>query len=96
VNAQSGKRLSGPLTEADIAEAGCAGDLEGVFDRVGDIMPREIVDGEVPKLERVRVMMDRLFGVLVSAIVSKPNIVTQLCEDEGDRTFRVCKTNPNL
>jgi hypothetical protein len=41
-------------------------------------------------------MMDRLFGVLVSTIVAKPNIVTQLCEDEGDRTFRVCETNPNL
>lgn len=58
MNAQSGKRLSGPLTEADVAETGCAGDLEDIFDRVGDIMPCEIVDGEVPKLGRVRIMMD--------------------------------------
>lgn len=96
VNAQSGKRLSGPLTEADVAETGCTGDLEDIFDRVGDIVPREVIDGEVPKLGRVGVVVDRLFGVLVAAVVAEPYVVTQLCEDKRDGTLWVCETDPNL
>ena len=94
VNAQSSKRLSSALTETNVAEIGCTGNLENIFNRVRDVMPRKIIDGEVPKLVRVGVMVDRLFGVLVSTVVAEPHVITQLCEYEGNRAFWVCETNP--
>jgi len=94
VNTQGSKGLSSALTETDVAETGCTGDLENMFYRVWDVVPRKVIDGKVPKLERVWIVVDRLFGVLVAAIVAEPDIITQLCENEGDRTFWACETNP--
>ena len=88
--------MSGALTEPDVAETGCTGYLENIFDRVRDVMPRKVINGKVPKLERVGVMVDRLFGVLVATIVAEPHVITQLCENKGNRAFWACETNPYL
>jgi hypothetical protein len=96
VNAEGSKGLSSALTETDVAETGCTGDLENIFDGIWDVMPCKIINGEVPKLERVGIMVDGLFGVLVAAIVAEPHIITQLCENKRDRTFWACETNPYL
>lgn len=96
VDTQGSKGLRSALTETDVAETGCTGDLENMFYRVRNVVPRKVIDGKVPKLERVWIVMDRLFRVLVAAIVSEPDIIAQLCENKGDRTFRACETNPYL
>jgi hypothetical protein len=50
VNAQGSKRLGSALAETDVAETGCTGDLEDMFDRVRDVVPRKVINGKVPKL----------------------------------------------
>jgi hypothetical protein len=96
VNAQGSKGLRSSLTETNVTETGCTGNLEDIFNRVRDVMPRKVINGEVPKLVRVGVMVDRLFGVLVSTVVAKPHVITQLCENKGNGTFWACETNPYL
>jgi hypothetical protein len=63
--------LGGALGEADVGEGGLRGGLEDVADAVGDVVEGELVDGEVPEFERVWRGVDRLFGVLVAAVVAE-------------------------
>lgn len=44
MDAEGGKGLSGPLTKANIAELLTLGDLENMFNRVGNVMPSKVVD----------------------------------------------------
>jgi hypothetical protein len=63
--------LGGALGEADVGEGGLRRGLEDVADAVGDVVEGELVDGEVPEFERVWRGVDRLFGVLVAAVVAE-------------------------
>lgn len=51
VDTQGSKGLRSALTETDVAETGCTGDLENMFYRVRNVVPRKVIDGKVPKLE---------------------------------------------
>lgn len=94
MNAKGGEGLGSPLTETNITEIRRAGYLENIFDRVGYIVPSKVIDREVPKLGRAGVMVDGLFGVLVASIVAEPDVIPQLCKDEGNRALWFSETNP--
>ena len=53
VDIQGSKGLRSALTETDIAETGCTSDLENMFNRVQNVVLCKVIDGKVPKLERV-------------------------------------------
>jgi hypothetical protein len=53
MDGQARKGLRGALGEANVGQGLLAGRLQDVADAVGDVMEGELVDGEVPELERV-------------------------------------------
>lgn len=59
-------------------------------------MPGKIVNAIVPELGRVGVVVDRLLGILVAAIVAQPNIETHFNKGEREATLRVGQADPNL
>jgi hypothetical protein len=66
------------LREADVGERLLAGCLEDVGDAVGDVVEGELVDGEVPELQRGGRVMYRLLGVFVSTVVAQ--LVVLACD----------------
>lgn len=72
--AQRGEGLRGALAESDVAEAGRLRRVEDVLDGIRDVVPGELIDGEVPKLGAVRAGVDGLLRVLVASIVAQPHI----------------------
>ena len=74
MNTERSERLSSTLAETDVADAWFLGDVDDVFNRVRNVVPSEVVNAEVPKLGRVRVMMDGLLGVLVPPVVAQPDV----------------------
>ena len=74
MNTERSECLSSTLAETDVADAWFLGDVDDVFNRVRNVVPSEVVNAEVPKLGRVRVVMDRLLGVLVPPVVAQPDV----------------------
>lgn len=96
VYAESGERLSGSLTESNVAEALRVGEAENVLYRVGDVAPCKVIDAEVPEFGRVRVVVDRLFGVFVAPIVAQPDVEAKFGQNERKRAFRVGEADPDF
>ena len=96
VYAESSEGLRGALTEADIAQTGLLGNLQDVLDGVRDVMPGKVVDTVVPELGRGGTVVNGLFGVLVAAVVAKPDVETQLSKGEGNGSFRGSEADPAL
>lgn len=71
MNAQCGKRLSRSLRESDIGQGRLMRSLEDVADGIRNIVECKIVHREIPEFVRVGRMVNRLFRVLVAAIISK-------------------------
>ena len=90
------KRLSSALAESDVAQALLPCEVQYVFDGVGDVMPGEIVDAEIPELGRIWVVMDGLLRVLVSSIVPEPDVEALLDEDEGEDAVLRGQAEPDL
>ena len=74
MDAQSSKSLCRALTEADVTQTWCVGDVENVLDGIRNIVPCKIVDAKIPECGSVRTSLDGFFGIFVSAVVSQPNI----------------------
>ena len=70
MNTQCGKGLRRTLTEADVAETRLLCHVKDVVDGLWDVMPGKVVDAVVPELGRVGVMIYRLLGVLIPAVVT--------------------------
>ena len=60
MDGEGGKGLGRPLAETDVAETPRLGGVEDVGDGIRDVVPGEIVQRVVPKLFRVRIMVDAL------------------------------------
>ncbi len=96
MDAEGCERLGGALAEADIAEAGLLGHLEDIRDGVGDVVPGKVIDAVVPELGRVGVVVDGLLGVLVAAVVAKPDVEAELDKGEGEGALGGGEADPYL
>lgn len=74
MDAQGCERLSRALAEAYIAQTLFLRGREYVLDGVWNVMPREFIDAVVPEFGGVWIMMYRLLGVFVTAIIAEPDI----------------------
>lgn len=111
MDTQSSKSLCCALTEANVAETRYVGGVENVLDGVGDIMPCEIVNAEIPECGSIGTRFDGFFGVFVAAVVSQPNIktcvsletfivkgveLTSFHKNKRQGTLRVRQAHPHL
>ena len=78
MNAECSKCLRGALTEANIAQAVRVGDIQDIVNRIRNIMPGKVVEAVIPKLDRIRVVMNRLLGILVSSVIAQPYVEAYL------------------
>jgi hypothetical protein len=76
MNAEGRERLCSALTETDIAYISSLGGINNILNSVRNVVPGEIIQAVIPEFLRVRTMMDRLFRVLVTAVIPKPYIET--------------------
>lgn len=59
-------------------------------------MKGELIHTKIPELGLGRGMMERLFAILVPAIIPKPDVVALVDEREGKTALFLCQTYPNL
>jgi hypothetical protein len=85
---EGGKSLSGPLAETDVAETLRPSDVENVIDGIRDVVPGKVIHGIIPKLLRIWVVPDALFGVLVTSVVPQPDIKPKVDQDKGESAIR--------
>lgn len=78
MNGQGSKGLGCALGKANVREALLLRAVQDILDTIGNIMKRKFVNGKVPEASRVGRAVDRLFGVLVAAIVAKLVAVSEL------------------
>lgn len=96
VDGEGGEGLGSALGEADVGKRGLCGGFEDIIYAVGDVMEGELVHGEVPELDGGRREMRGLFGVFVSAVITKPDIVALLHELEWQASLFLGHAYPDL
>nr|POF06900.1 hypothetical protein CFP56_31524 [Quercus suber] len=96
MDGQRRKGLGRALREADVRQARLIGGLENVINAVGDIVESELIHAEIPKLNVRGSMMQRLLAVLVAPVVPEPDVVALVDEREGQTSFLLGQTDPNL
>ena len=70
--------------------------LENVGNGVGNVVEGELVHAEVPEAARSRGSMDALLGVLVSAVVAEPDVVSSLHQLKRQASLLIGQANPDL
>ncbi len=96
MDTECSESLSRPLTKANIADTGFVRDLENVLDGVGNVVPSEVIDTIVPEFGRIRIMVDGFLGILVSPIVTQPDIEAKFNQNKGDASPRGIEADPDL